>query len=582
MAAAIVAAAGCGTVGGGSSAPSANTGAAAPSEAASRVDAALEKAWADRGLVVAPEVDDATYLRRLSIDLMGRIPSVAELRAFEADPPADRRARAVDRMLASPEHASHLARTWERILLGPAVKNRLVDRAALRRWLEARFAADAPWDETVRLLLAAEGKSSLGGGRAEALVDEDPERARLEREQGVNGATNFLLRFARAPEDLAGTASRAFMGVQIQCAQCHDDKSEKWLQSDFRGLTASFVRVKIDPIEREKRAMPVFEITSIDRPAPRLRKSESLAVLAKVPPRALDGTPLDRGDPRQALGAWMTSPDNPWFSKAIVNRAWAEMIGQGLVEPVDDLAENNPPVMPELFAGLAEDFEKSGYDLDGLYRALALSRAYSRGVAQGSGTPRDQLFARAALEPLSADALLDSIFVATEVDQRIADRAPGRVAELKSRVRRRMEFVFDEDSESNGDGYSGTLQQALFTMNGGLPLAATAVADGSLLEGLLESSDDDTIIQELFLRTLSRAPTPDELAAARALVAAGGANDSAGGPAKRKNAKGKMKKKLGGDLAGDAVRSTADSPRERGFEDLFWSLLNSSELAFRR
>lgn len=573
-------AAGCGVVGGGSSAPSANTSSSrASSQATAAIDAELERAWAARGVEPSPEIDDPTFLRRLSIDLIGRIPSLEELTAFEADASPDRRAKAVDRLLASPEHASHLARTWERVLLGPPVKNRMVDRGALRRWLEARFAADAPWDETVRMLIAAQGKSSVGGARSEAQLDEDPERAKLEREQGVNGATNFLLRFAKAPEDLAGTASRAFLGVQIQCAQCHDDKTEKWKQADFRGLTASFVRVRLEPIERAKRDMPVFELSSIDRPNPRLRRNENLAVLAKTPPRALDGTPLDQGDPREALASWMTSPDNPWFARAFVNRAWSEMLGQGFVEPVDDLSESNPPNMPELLALLADELEKSRYDVDGLYRSIALSRAYSRQIAPGNGTPRDALFSRAALEPLSADALLDSILVATEVERRVAERAPERLAQVKTSIRRRMEFVFEDDAESNGAAYAGTLQQALFTMNGGLPTAATVVADGSLLERLLESPDDDAIIRELFLRTLSRAPSPEELAEAKALIASA-SDDGGGGGGKKKKARGG--KRFGADLAGAATRSQADSPRERAFEDLFWSLLNSSELAFRR
>ncbi|NUP07249.1 MAG: DUF1549 domain-containing protein [Polyangiaceae bacterium] len=567
-----------------SSAPSSSSASVADAPSSSRIDGLLDAAWAQKGLTPAPEVDDATFLRRVSIDLLGRIPTSDELRAFQRDTAPDKRGRSVARLLDDPAHARHLARTWDRILLGPEVKNRQVDRGALRRWLEGRFASDAPWDETVRQLVAAEGTTSAGGSRKEAMLDDEPSRGTAESDAGVNGATNFALRYAKSPEDMAGQTSRVFLGVQIQCAQCHDHKTEKWTRDDFRGLSASFLRMRVSPVDKTKQAMAVYEVTSIDKPARRVMKNESTAEIAKFAPRALDGTALAEGDPRKALGVWMTSPENPWFSRAIVNRAWAELMGQGIVDPVDDLRPTNEAVMPEVLDALAEDFEAHHFDLDWLYTAIATSKAYGRALGPRGADPRTALFSHAALRPLASDVLLDSIFVATEVGDRIAEKAPERAEAIKTAVRRKMSFVFDEDAESNAEGYDGTLQQALFTMNGALPAAATAYADGSVLERLLQSNDDDdAIVTELYERTLGRAPTAVELARAKAFL--DDPADDAGAPRPRdmKRTEGKKaKKRAGPALPAAAARSTARTPRQRAYEDLFWALLNSSEFSFRK
>ena len=595
VAAGIAAAIGC------SGAPSSTSGPeAGPVEAASTshpgsaaIDAALDKAWAAKGVVASADIDDATFLRRVTIDLAGRIPTTAEASAFLDDKATDKRARAVDRLLASPEHDRHLARTWERILLGEETKARVVDRAAFRRYLERRFAEGAKWDQLVREIVTAEGKTSLGGSykRGAQLVD-DADRSAAEKAEGVSGAANYFMRFAKSPQDLAGTTSRAFLGVQIQCAQCHDHKTEAWKQTDFQSFASTMSRVKIEPVERDKGMMAVYEVSDVQRAPRRMLRDDELRKIVESPPRALDGTDLSGSDDlRGALADWMTSKDNPWFSRAIANRVWAELMGQGLVEPVDDFREKNPPVAPEVLALLAEGFETSGFDLDSLYRTVALSKAYGRSVAEGKGSPRDALFSRAGLRPLPSDVLLDSVFVATDLDALLEDRAPERAEMAKALLRRQLRFVFDDDTESNGESYDGTLQQAFFSMNGALPLAATAVGPGTVL-GSLSAKDDDTVITELWLRTFSRRPAAAELAEAKAFLAAphpASGEDGPTGPAaerrkgKKAGAKAKGKGKAAGNLVPPAaLRSQADTDRERALEDLFWTLLNASEFNFRR
>ncbi len=590
-------AAGCSAAPASSSGPEgsadASTAAAADASASAAIDRVLAKAWSDKGITPSGGVDDATFLRRATIDIVGRIPTSAEVRAFLDDTAPDKRARAVDRLLASPEHDRHMARTWESILLGNEVKNRVVDRAALRNWLERKFVANAPWDSIVREIVTAEGRSSLGGARrpAAAMID-DPDRAGEEAASGISGPANYFVRFAKSPQDLAGNTSRAFLGVQIQCAQCHDHKTEAWKQSDFRSFASAMSRVAIQPVDRTKGQMGVFEVTDARRAPRRLMRDEELRAIAQAEPRALDGTSFDDAeDVREALGTWMTSRQNPWFSRAIANRVWAEMFGAGLVEPVDDLRPNNPAVVPEALDLLAEGFEASGYDLDYLYRTIANTSAYARAVEAGKESPRAALFSRSALRPLAGDVLLDSLFVATDLEKILDDRAPAKADLLKAGLRRKLRFTFEDDTESNGTSYDGTLQQALFSMNGALPIAATSVAPSTVLESLVKKSDDEAIT-ELWLRTFSRKPTAAEIEEAKAFLAkphepAGGEAAATPDEPRGKRGKGKAKGKAGrlqgaGTLPPAAMRSTAKTDRERGYEDLFWALLNASELHFRR
>jgi hypothetical protein len=564
------------------SSPSTRAAEAAAGVEPSALDALVDAAWAEKGIVPAAEIDDATFLRRVTLDLAGRVPTAAEASAFLADGSAEKRARVVDQLLDGDDHAMHLARLWEQTLLGPPTKAKLVDRGALRNWLEAKFKSDAPWDEMARELVTAEGVSSVGGARA-AGYTADPERAAEERKAGVNGATNYSLRFVQSPADLAGSVSRSFMGVQIQCAQCHDHKSEKWTQADFRGLSAVFTRMAAKPIDRTKGDLPIVDLQSAGAPQRRLmRKNEEIALFAKTAPRALDGAglPNDEGA-RKGFATWMTAPENPWFAKAMVNRVWAELNGAGLVDPVDDLRPSNPAVMPAVLDHLAEQFEEKGYDLDWLYATLVRSKVYSRSVGSSGGYAG--LFASATVRPLSGDALLDSIFVAADVDSLLEDRAPGRAASLKALARRRMSFVFEEDAESNAEASDGTLQQAFFAMNGVLPVAATTYGEGTRLKALLDEKDDKKVIDQLYLGTLGRYPSPSEVERAQGFVRASHEADP-DAPARPAAAKGKKGK---GMLAADAgiparaLRSQAKNDRQRGFEDLFWALLNSSEFTFR-
>ncbi len=553
---------------------------APPDASLNRIFAA---AWEKGGLTKSPTVDDATYLRRVSLDLVGRIPTSSEVRAFLADETPSKRAQLVDRLLASPEHSAHLARVWDAISMGPRTKAQNVDRGAFERWLELRFSEKAPWDRMVSELVSATGKNSLGGPRGPDAFDGGVERAKEERTAGVNAAVNFVLRRAGQPQDLAGDVSRVFLGVQIQCAQCHDHKTEKWKQTDFQSFAAVFTTVKPQPIDREKGTISIFDLENVSKTPKRILKKggDDLAKIAASPPMALDGTDLSGDEGRRdALAKWMVSPSNPWFARAMVNRVWADLLGAGFVDPVDDFREKNPPVLPEALDRLAADFRESRFDLDALYREICASEPYQRAVAKGDTSAREALFSRAELSPMSSDQLLDSIFAATELDRSIAHVKDDAVGRTKLALRRRMAFVFDDDSESNAQGYDGTVQQALMMMNGTFAGASTSILPDDALESIVrDERSDASRIEELYLRTLSRLPTGDETARWEKFFAAPREFDVRGPPSPDD---GRIAG-LGKDpLQGKRVRSRAHSAREQAYEDMFWALVNSSEFFFRR
>lgn len=550
---------------------------------AARIDEALAALQRARGVQPAPLVDDATWLRRVTLDLAGRIPTETEARAFLADAGADKRPRAAEALLGSRDHAAHLARIWDDTLMGPRVKERQVDRAAFQRWLEARFAAKTPWDRLVTEIVTASGKNSAGGPAGPlALVSTggaDPD--------DVNGAVNWVVRYGRQPADLAGATAKGFLGVQIQCAQCHDHKTEKWTQGDFRSFAAAFAHVRVDRIERDKGRVPVVSLADGQRPMRRWYGDPELAKIADATPKALDGTDLSNGDNRRAaLAAWMTSRDNPWFSRAFVNRVWAQLTGEGFVEPIDDLRPSNAPRGGGVLDLVAEAFEASGFDVDALYRAIVATQTYQRAVTTGAAGVAEGAWSRRALAPLSPDQLFDSIVTAAGLEP-IVERVAGERADLvRARARMQMEFVFDDDSEANAESYRGTVQQALALMNGLVATAGTTLLEGSALDEVLrEHATTPDRLTALFLRALGRPPTASELARFGAFVEGARDDDAKSAvtaPRAAPSPRGAGRRgRAGGAVLPGRIRSRARTAEERAYEDVLWTLLNTSEFTFQ-
>ncbi len=537
------------------------------------LDAALRAEWKRAGLEPRGRADDARWLRRAYVDLVGTIPPPEVAVAFTKDPSPEKRAKMVDALLASPAYADHWMNYWDEELLGRDARGQDLDRGAFRRWLRVRFAENAPWDRVVTGLVAATGTNSAGGPRGGKKGAWFPSDESGDESQ-VNGAVNWTLRYEQTPQDLAGIASKTFLGVQIQCAQCHDHKTEKWKQDYFWRFAAAFARMRVQRLDNEKPAMGQIrrvELVPLDRAAPRFQKKEDLAGLANAKPAALDGTALEGKDVRQALAAWMTRPENPYFARAFVNRMWGQLLGRGFSDPVDDIRPSNPPQAEAILDQLAKDFSSHRYDVRRLLRTIALSEVYQ--VLPGASAPADpenKLWSRFRLTPLGAEELLNAIFQATNIETAAQHAGFANKDQLRFQLLRRYSFLFDVDEDADSPSYEGTVSQALALLNGSLVGIGSSAVPGSALEEILDSAagTDAQRIEKLYLRTVGRSPAPDEVELWAKYVASPPPVSAAAGVPKP----GDPLRRLG-------RRPSAD-PRRAAFEDVFWALLNSSEFAF--
>jgi hypothetical protein len=504
-----------------------------PAFGATDIDRAFEAEWKRRGIVASPPVDDERFLRRVTLDIIGRIPKVEEIERFASDPSVDRRAAVVQSLIASPEYADHWTNYWEDVLLLEKTKAKFVDRDEFRAFLHGAFVKNLPWSDVVHELVDARG---LNRPATEAGAPTQ-----------VDGAVNWLLQYRDNPQDLAGKVASTFLGVKIQCAQCHDHKTEKWKQKDFVSFAACFARMKATPLDSDSKLGPVALYDANGRI--RRPKKPDNASIASAAPAALDGTDFsNEDDRREALADWTTSSQNPWFAKAFVNRIWGYFLGRGFVEPVDDFRASNPGEMPELLDQLAKDFAAHGYDTKRLIALIATTEVYqlSASAPDGAKTGEIPLWSRYPLKPLAPDELLDSIAIATDLDDVLGgQRGTDELEKAKAQLRKQFDFLFDVDEESHTTTYEGTIPQALMLMNGRQVNRTMRVGrHGALLKVLAMPSTDENRVEALFLRTVSRKPTPDETKAALAALPERGAG------------------------------------RQAAFEDLFWALLNSSEFVF--
>ena len=452
-----------------------------------QIDARIDEKLAAAGLSPAPTADDATFLRRVYLDLTGVVPRVAEVRAFLADARPDKRARLIDSLLESPAHATHLANNWRNILLpGDLNIEQINNVVGVQNWLRQRFVDNLRYDNLVSDLLVATDGEELGPALYYTSLD-------------------------LAPEKLAASTARIFLGLQIECAQCHDHPFDStWKQPDFWGYAAFFAQ-----LERPGEGQPIGMQTRIkdsDEGEVKLPDSETV-VLPKYPGGdAADAD--DLGTRREQLAIWMASRDNPYLPRAGVNRAWHHLFGRGLVEPVDDIGPHNKPSHGELFEELTAYFVASGFDVRELYRTLANTQAYQRASQWTSEqAPPPELYATMAIKTLTAEQLYDSL-------NRVLNRQPqamfpGLNVSSSLLDPRRLAFIAKMESSSRTPlEFQAGILQALTSMNGGETSEATDPARSPLL-GALEApflADADRV-ETLFLATLSRLPADDERAA---------------------------------------------------------------------
>lgn len=577
----------------------------------SDIDKVLQAEWKKANITPAPLVDDARFLRRISLDITGTIPTPEAVTKFIADKSPTKRAEAIEELLASPRYAVHWANYWDDVLMGNQVKSPVVDRVEFKKWLTKQFTDNTPYNKFVYNLITASGRNSPGGTYAQAagVMPRDgmeitaSDKGETDDGTPINGATNWHLKYARTPAELSGAASKVFLGVQIQCAQCHDHKTEKWKQDDFRRFTACFVQTRPVPVDRmqgKTKMVQKVDLTDLNRPVRRLprKAAEGVSEYLAATPAAIDGTDFaDSPNRRVALAGWMTADKNPYFADAIVNRMWAHFMGRGFVDPIDDFRPTNPVTMPTLMKRLSANFASSGYDIKHLIRTICNSRTYQAAAGGAKNVGNNQLWAQYRLKPMNPDQLMDSLVLATNMGGVMEKLGGGNLETIKFAIKRQFTFLFDVDEEFEQKDFEGTIPQALLLMNGQLvsnaatPLPQTAMANIMAIQG-----DDAQKIEAMYLRTVSRKPTTKELAkwqefvnAPREVVQTRGPE----APAMRARGAGKLNKagggadplnRFAGRLQGRPGRiggnNSAVTPKQQAFEDIFWALLNSSEFMF--
>lgn len=520
----------------------------AAEQTAHRIDELIAEEVFKPETKVAPRIDDATYLRRVWLDIVGDIPTPEHITAFVLDPAKDKRERVVNELLDKPQFGQNWARYWRDVIMSRRLEDRsqLVSNALVADLTE-KFNQNDSWDKIATDFITATGDI---------------------RE---NGATAILAAQDARTEETTAEMSRIFLGIQIQCCQCHNHPYDHWKREQFHEFAAFFPRMALRPIQSPTRR--TFEVVSDDRPEfpgranpnaqnrrgkpehymPDLKNPAAKG--EKMQPKFfLTSATLPFGTPdaerRGTVAEWMTA--NPWFATAFVNRMWGELLGEGFYQPIDDIGPDRKPSAPKAVAALSRGFSDSGYDIKWLFRAICATEAYqreSRPRREADGTP----FAATVAQPLRSDQMFNAILTAIDADEpkesanRRGRPTQGKPYGLNATVRQGFETAFGFDPSDPRETVVSSIPQALAMMNGvRLNLAVRATGPETMLGRLLdETKDNRALIEELYLRTLSREPTTAEL---------------------------------------DSMLACCKQTKNRTavFEDLLWALLNSSEFSHRR
>jgi len=339
-----------------------------PAELAARIDEHVAAKIKSASAVAAPPADDAELVRRLHLDLAGRIPEITAARDFIESPGKDKRLKLIDSLLDDPRYSVHWANVWRQWLLGESADFQGAFLAGpFEGWLREQLKGNARYDRMVRDMV-------VGRGGGPGYIN-------------FSGPGAFLQASQFKPESIAANVSRLFLGVKLECAQCHDHPAAKWKRKQFWEMAAFFTELG-DP----------FGVAATGRAPVRPKAGEikGPGTDKVVKARFVDGEPAEKtAGYRAALVDWMTAKDNPYFAKAAVNRVWEHLLGVGLVEPVDEESADNPPSHPELLSLLARQFTENGHDLKYLVKAIVLSEAYGRTSRRTHKSQADgRLFAR--------------------------------------------------------------------------------------------------------------------------------------------------------------------------------------------
>jgi hypothetical protein len=486
---------------------------ATPGAPADQLDTTLAAKWKARQITPAAASTDAMFLRRVWLDLAGRVPAAAKARTFLDDTRPDKRARLVDELLTGGDFPDYWGLVWtSRLTEKRPIRHNTHDGRVLHEYLRDALRANKSYRSIVTDLLTGQGL------------------------QDASGSANFLLRYEARPERLAGAVGKQFMGVTINCAQCHDHMFAHWKQDDFWGLAAFFGRLRRVQGTDDDAGFGILEVRrgDLQQPDPKGKPDEQgKPAMRTITPRlpVANGKKITENR-RQALADWLTASGNPYFARHAVNQIWAQLFGTPLVRSLDNLDGLSREDFGDVLDLLATDFTASGHDVKRLVRTLVLSRAYhlssaeTAGASEGQSHLQAKYYARFPIRPLSVDQLQLAMFQATGY------RGP------EDQQPREDDDGFADRPVENLSENALTLQRSLTLLNGGY--VHESVKAGA--ERVIKKHGEQfgaRHVEELFLATQSRCPSADEAAAMLKLV-----------------------------------QSTED---RAGLEDAVWALLNSVE-----
>ncbi|REJ82256.1 MAG: DUF1553 domain-containing protein [Planctomycetota bacterium] len=485
------------------------------------IDEHVAAEWEKVGLRPVESAGDEEFVRRAYLDVIGTLPTPEEIRSFVADPATDKRAQLIDTLLKRPEYVDYWSYRWADLL---RVHRRYVgDKGMWSFWNWVRRAVRENWpvDRITRELIVSKGSLFSNGATAYYFVDEDPAQ-------------------------LGETTAQLFLGIRMQCAECHHHPYETWSQADYYGLANFFTRIEIKDNGDGAR----YGGTKLLRPVttPNRERRVSMNMEPMLFGQVVD--PTEAGDVRTVLADRITDPENPWFARNFVNRFWSYLMGRGLVEPVDDLRATNPPTHPELMDALAADFIDSGCDVKQLIRTICTSHVYQLASRVEADVDRDGVFyTHRRYHRLPAPVLLDAVNFAVGATEEFngLPRGTRAIALPDPGIQSYFLEAFGRSPRSSPCECATTskpdLIQALHLMNSEAIQKKLAAPGGRIQTLLKQETPDAEAIEQLFLVTWSRPSTEEEQQAALTFV-------------------------------------TQADTRQEGYEDLLWALLNSTSFAF--
>ncbi|MGB0578167.1 MAG: DUF1549 and DUF1553 domain-containing protein [Limisphaerales bacterium] len=493
------------------------------------------------GIPASAPSEDHVFLRRVTIGIAGRIPTLAETDAFLASKAPDKRAQLIDQLLELPEYADHFAGKWAGILRNKGGLDwQSRETYAFHDWIRQSIAENRPFDRLVTELVTASGRAD------------------------VNPAVAWY-RTVKDPKEQMADIAQVFLGIRMKCAQCHHHPYEKWSQDDYYGFAAFFstlARKEIYKLPENDMVYHKMQLAAYENPATKV----------KLKPTPLDGKALDlpaTQDPRVELARWMTAKENPYFARMLVNRYWKHFFGRGLVEPEDDIRITNPATHPELLQALTESFKKSGYDLKKLVRTICNSRSYQ---LSSNPTPKNsadsQFYARYYPRRLSAEVMLDSINDLTGSENSF-NRLPIGVRAIAlpdDQANKESVFLTVFGRPQNNTACEcersdeATLTQSLHLINSSAMQSKLTGSKGRAAQLAADKERPDAErINELYRRAVCRDATTAELAVATAHL-----------------------KKKRGQSAKDPKKLPLATAERQAFEDIIWVVANTKEFLYNR